>query len=273
MTSMWCFQCGAEYGDDVTTCRECGVGLVDEEPLPVDAVGAEDEAQMAYDLHDWASESRRMLDGLLTSAGVDHAWQGASLIIREDDEEQVDEFVEEVERTTLPTLDPDKEHLGVDLSGWSEDLVGALSERMGLLGIAHEFDMEGDLVLHAEDEAAFDELVEQLSAELEHAEDDADLVELDGVELQGLLTEVFVAADRLRKDPRDPEGVLGMVDHAERLAGVRSPFGIDGVAWRDLRAEVGALDALLRTDEPSDDDDDEIRTRAGALRDRLHRLI
>jgi hypothetical protein len=270
---MWCFQCGAEYGDDETTCRECGVGLVDEEPLPVDAVGAEDEAQMAYDLHDWASESRRMLDGLLTSAGIDHAWQGASLIIREDDEEQVDEFVEEVERTTLPTLDPDKEHLGVDLSGWSEDLVGALSERMGLLGIAHEFDMEGDLVLHAEDEAAFDELVEQLSAELELAEDDADLVELDGVELQGLLTEVFVAADRLRKDPRDPEGVLGMVDHADRLAGVRSPFGIDGATWRDLRAEVGALDALLRTDEPSDDDDDEIRTRAGALRDRLHRLI
>jgi hypothetical protein len=274
VSSRWCFQCGTGYGPGVESCAECGVGLVDTEPKEAEAVGSEDEPQLAYDLHDWASESRRMLDGLLTAAELDHAWQGATLIIREDDETAVDELVEQVETTTLPTLDDDREQVGVDLDGWPEDLVGLLSERLGLLGIPHEFDVDGDLVIHAEDEDAFDEVVDRLTAEAEAGSGEGpELVELDGIELNALLTELFVAADRLRRDARDADGVLGFVSHAEKLATARIPFGIDGATWKSVRTRVATLDGLLRAEDGEAAEDDDIRGQARALRDELHLLI
>src|SRR5258707_990174 len=39
VSSLWCFQCGAEYEPGVETCVECGVGLVTQAPLaPEDAI-------------------------------------------------------------------------------------------------------------------------------------------------------------------------------------------------------------------------------------------
>src|SRR5204862_5192214 len=75
VSSLWCFQCGAEYEPGVETCVECGVGLVTEAPLAPEDVGTSDEEQLAYELHDWSFESRRMLDQLLTGAGLAHSWQ------------------------------------------------------------------------------------------------------------------------------------------------------------------------------------------------------
>ncbi|GIT46118.1 MAG: hypothetical protein Ct9H300mP12_07030 [Acidimicrobiales bacterium] len=57
-------------------CVECGVALVSEPPADPAEVGASDEDQLAYELHEWAGESRRILDQDLTAAGVAHAWQG-----------------------------------------------------------------------------------------------------------------------------------------------------------------------------------------------------
>ena len=90
---MWCFQCGAEYQEGVETCAECGVGLVTEAPLAPEDVGSSDEEQLAYELHDWSFESRRMLDQLLTGAGLAHSWQGATMIVRVDDEDAIDDLV------------------------------------------------------------------------------------------------------------------------------------------------------------------------------------
>lgn len=269
VVSTWCFQCGAEYTDGSESCAECGVGLIDRPPLDPEEVGAEDEQQLAYDLHDWAWESRRMLDQLLTAHDVDHAWQGASLIIREADESVADELVEEVERATLPTLDPEKEQVAVELEGWTEEQVTELSERLGLLGVAHEFDADGDLVFHAEDEPVFDEVVADLEAGREEGGDDG-LAEMDGLQLNALLSELFVATDRLRRDARDADAVLAFVEHAETLAGVRQPFGVDGATWRSLREQVAELDAMLRAD---DTDDADIVAHAGSLREQLHRMV
>src|SRR5216110_2800469 len=96
VSSLWCFQCGAEYEPGVETCVECGVGLVTEAPLAPEDVGTSDEEQLAYALHDWSFESRRMLDQLLTGAGLAHSWQGATMIVRAVDEDAVDDLVEEV---------------------------------------------------------------------------------------------------------------------------------------------------------------------------------
>ena len=61
----WCFQCGIEYAPNVADCLECGVALVDAAPVDAGAVGTSDEEQLAYELHEWAGEARRILDQLL----------------------------------------------------------------------------------------------------------------------------------------------------------------------------------------------------------------
>jgi hypothetical protein len=281
--AMWCFQCGAAYEPDVAVCVECGVGLVPDEPLAPELVGDADEDQVAYELHAWSYESRRMLDQLLTGREIAHAWQGASMIVRADDEDAVDALVDEVEVATLPTLDPEQEHTVYEMAGWTAEQQTELSNRLGMSGVPHEFDVNGDLVVNAGDESAVDSMLDDIEANVEPlgerggSADDADgdgdaseRVDLDGLDVNDLLSTLFGAADRLRRNARDPQGVLGFLDHAPTLERLRTPFGFDRPAWDTVLEATRALHDLLEAD---DSDDDEVRDHAQRLRDLLFGLI
>ncbi len=277
MTLLWCFQCGAEYDASVAACIECGVGLVSEPPLAPENVGTEDEEQLAYEFHDWSFQSRRMLDQLLTSRGVAHAWQGATMIVRAADESAVDDLVEEVEHATLPTLDPELDHVAYEMAGWTAEQQTMLSARLGAQGVPHEFDQNGGLVLHAEDEALVEELLDEIERGALFAastgadgDDTAEVVDLDGLDVNDVLSSLFDATDRLRKNARDANGVLKFLDHAPVVARMGMPFGFERTAWTAIVEQVGTIEALLDDD---DSDDDEIETRAGALRGVLFTLI
>jgi len=272
---MWCFQCGAAYVAGVAVCVECGVGLVEQPPLDVQDVGDADEEQLAYEFHDWSFESRRMLDQLLTGRGVQHAWQGASMIVRADDEATVDELVDHVEVATLPTLDAELEHTVYEMEGWTAEQQTLLSNRLGMRGIPHEFDANGDLVVHAQDETQVDELldeIEELTASGELHTDDADDsdIDLSGLDVNELLSTVFAAADRLRRNARDANGVLGVLDNAPLVEQIPTPFGFDRPDWQTVVGETAALRELLERD---DSEDGDICEHAQRLRDLLFRLI
>ena len=260
----WCFQCGIEYADGVSDCVECGVGLVDEAPVEPAEVGLMVDDQLAYELHEWAGESRRILDQLLTSQGIAHAWQGATLVVSEIDEVAVDLAVEEAEATGGPALDPDAEKLAYDVTGWGADEQTAFSELLGRLGVPHEFDEQGDLVVLAADE----DTIEQALDAFQVAADDRP--ELEGLGANSLLTDLFVACDRLRRDPRDNVGVESLVDLAPVLRGHRPPFGIDPALWNDLGGRSGELADLL-ADGGADGDD--LGARASELTEALRLLI
>jgi hypothetical protein len=273
--TLWCFQCGASYEAGVVACVECGVGLVDEPPLAPEEVGDLDDEQIAYEFHDWSFESRRMLDQLLTGRGVSHAWQGASMIVRVADEEIVDQLVDEVEVATLPTLDAEAEHTVYEMEGWTAENQTELSNRLGAAGIAHEFDANGDLVVHADEEARVDEILDDVeswrpSIAGDGTDDEADLVDMDGLDVNELLSTLFGAADRLRKNARDSQGVLRFLDNAPTLERMRTPFGFEQPAWTTVRQSTRALHDLLDAD---DSDDDDVREHAQQLRDLLFNLI
>jgi hypothetical protein len=273
--TMWCFQCGASYEAGVVACVECGVGLVDEPPLAPEEVGGLDDEQLAYEFHDWSFESRRMLDQLLTGHGIAHSWQGASMIVRAADEEAVDALVDEVEVAALPTLDSEREHTVYEMEGWTAENQTELSNRLGVSGIPHEFDVNGDLVVHAEDEGAVDEILDDIEArgaiEVDGEEDGSvDAVDLDGLDVNELLSTLFGAADRLRRNARDSNGVLGFLDNAPTLEQLRTPFGFERPAWQALVAQTQALHTLLEDD---DSDDDDVQEQAQTLRDTLFELI
>jgi hypothetical protein len=243
--------------------------LVPDAPLAPDEVGGEDEDQLAYEFHDWAYESRRMLDQLLTGRGIVHSWQGASMIVRAVDEDTVDELVEEVEHATLPTLDPELEHVVYEMAGWSAEQQSELSDRLGINGVAHEFDANGDLVAHAADEARIEAILDDIE-ETGLSDDGQESVELDGLDVNELLSKVFNAADRVRRNARDGQGVLGLLDHAPLLARISTPYGFERQSWVAIVELAGKVHELLEDD---DSDDDEIEATAQRLRDALITVI
>jgi len=259
----WCFQCGNEYSMGVEDCVECGVALVAEPPADAAEVGDAHEDQLAYELHEWAGESRRILDQDLTAAGIAHAWQGATLVVRAADEQAVDRAVEGAEEAGGPAIEPGTETVAYEVDGWAADEQSAFSDLLVRLGVPHEFDAEGDLVVRAADEDAVEAALDAFEAGAD------DRPEMEGLDANGLLSDVFVACDRLRRDARDLTGIERLSDLAPVLVGHRPPFGIDGRVWNALGEQTTGLVDLLGTGDP---DPAQVSTAAGDLAGVLRHL-
>ncbi len=221
---------------------------------------------LAYELHEWASQTRSMLAQLLLADQVVHSWQGTTLLAHETVEETVDALIEEVEKAANPELDPEEPQVAFEMEGWSGELQALLAERLGQASVPHEFDGDGDLVCHEADEEQVELVIEDLLAR----NADEGLEELEGLEANDLLSALFEATDRLRRDVRDGAGVMGAVEHGSRLAEAATPFGFSATSWASLRTTAEELVDLLESDDGTDED---IIDLAGRLRDTLQRII
>ncbi|MEM7096106.1 MAG: hypothetical protein AAF567_24080 [Actinomycetota bacterium] len=227
--TVWCFQCGRKYDADVAECPECGVPTIDQAPSSADQVGDEDEDQIAYEFHEWTGQGRSILDGMLTRSHIPHAWQGATLIVREEDEELVDSAVAETEIVAMPTLDLTQETMVYELDELDNEQHARLLRRLGDDGISHAFDRNGDLFVYEKDEERVDGLFEGLD------ESDASEREfgpgVEGADPAEIMSELFIAAGRLRKKPNDAKGVVGLVTNADIAGQLTLPYGMTGDVW------------------------------------------
>ena len=272
VSSLWCFQCGSEYREGVETCVECGVGLVTEAPLSPEEVGSFEEDKLEYELHEWSFESRRMLDQLLTGAGLAHAWQGATMIVRDMDEEAVDALVEEVELATLPTLDPDGEYTVYEMAEWTPEQQSRLANMLGMVGLAHEFDRNGDLVVNVDDEEAVDAVLDRLEDAIARGEpDEPDVIHLDDdLEVNDLLSNAFDSADRIKGNTHDHEAVLEFLEAEAVIDRLAMPYGFERDDWDGIRLILATLRDSLEAEDP---DDDVIVADARRVRDALVQII
>lgn len=255
------------FGVDSNQDDSLGDDPIQDDSLDDDALEDDENGEwLAIELHEWASETRSMLAQLLLADGVVHSWQGTTLLAHESLEEQVDALIEEVEKAETRALDPQRPQLAFEMTGWPEGLQAQLSERLGSAGVPHEFDSDGDLACHEDDEEHVELLIEDLLARA----GDKELEELEGLEANDLLSAMFEATDRLRRDVRDAKGVLGAVTHGQRLAASATPFGFSATTWSALRETADQLVELIDSDHASDK---EIRDLANGLRDTLQRLI
>ncbi len=241
---------------DETSTDEASDGLTDDA----------DGEWLAYELHAWASESRSMLAQLLLADGVNHSWQGTTLLAHESVEEEVDALLEEVEQAEARELDPDEPQIAFEMQGWSGELQALLADRLGRAGVPHEFDADGDLVCHEADEEQVELVIEELLARAS----EEGLEELDGLEANDLLSALFEATDRLRRDVHDAKGVLRVLQHGRRLTQTATPFGFEATKWQSLRDSAADLCDLI---EAEDVDDADISELAATLRATLHGLI
>ena len=276
-------------------------GVADED-TGEDAGDGETGEWLAYELHEWSLESRVMLQQLLTVDNVVHSWQGTTLMVHESLEEQVDSLVDEVDETerakeaTSRPIGPEDALTAFELAEWPEALRAELVQRLVQARVPHILDTAGDAVGDAVggDAVAGDgvggdavgdesgevcdllvrevdeERVELLIDDLLAREEEAQFEELDGLEVNELLSDLFVACDRLRRDPGDLERVLGVTASARRIVGVRTPFGFSAPSWRNLRNSVSELLDLV---ESEDTDSDDLRELAHRMSDTLRTLV
>ena len=262
---------------------------------------------LAYEFHEWSLESRVMLQQLLTVDQVVHSWQGTTLMVHESLEATVDGLVEEVEETEeakeaiARPIGSDEPLTAFELADWPEALRDELMERLVQARVPHILDIEGDIEGDAEGDTesgagdsgaadvhgreagaepgpvcdllvreADEERVEVVIDDLLAREEEADFEEMDGLEVNRLLSDLFMACDRLRRDPRDFDGLRGVMAHARRVATVRTPFGFAAPSWRNLRTAAGDLLAMV---EDEDSDAEDLRELAHRMSDTLRMLI
>ncbi|OWY62064.1 hypothetical protein B7486_60420 [cyanobacterium TDX16] len=254
-----------EAGDDGTEGEAAAAkgdgGDDDHEPPPGE------HTQVAYELDTWAGDQRTMLDGMLEKEGIPRAWEGGTLVVGAQHEEDVDELVEAAEYAFQPPLDPDAPKVVYGVGDWDDLEVDRLVDLVTEAGIPYEWDDQGDLMVLEADEERTEQIFDQLEAE---QDDGASPKGSAGLEATEVLSELFVACDRLAKDAEDHEGVLSLVD-ASKLAGrIPLPFGFDPEVWAEIVAKANALRKLFEDDV---DDDDEIRERATDLRTILREYV
>jgi hypothetical protein len=227
--------------------------------------GGDDVSRVSYDCSPWAGETRRLLAGMLHNQEIAHVWEGTVLVVRRGDEAAVDELVEEVVATAVEALDPELPTVAYEISVLPAATQNEVVQALASEGIPHEWDTEGDIVIHERDAVRLEELLEDLTLEVDPGGDEGE-IDLDGLELHDRLTDLFVAADRLVHDPGERRASHDLLDADEALDGVGVPFGFDRGDWQevlDASAELvaavreaaergGPLHELLSTDDADD---------------------
>lgn len=222
-----------------------------------------DEIELTYELDDWSAESRDLLDRLLTSNGITHAWQGGTLSVNGTDEAVVDGLIDEVQVTELPTLDPEAAKVVYEVAEWSPEDRADLTDALAEEGVRHVFDDMGDLVVEAIDEDRVDAIVEDLT-------DDEDEEDEEAPAASDVLSALFIAADKLRKNPRDGRTIGAAIEEASAVIAMSPPYGFERATWAKVGLRAGKLRTVLEAD---GGDDEEVVTAAEELRELLHPMV
>jgi hypothetical protein len=316
MAVLRCPDCGDLYLVATDRCESCGAALAEvAERAPVATEGRRSSVGTGehepWELHEWTMEGRRLLDGMLTSAEIPHAWQGSTLLAPVVEHDHVSALIDEVAESDA-RIGVDEEadggsdedevdeveveadgvgagaggEVGYDLSGWDDlargDLVAALAEA----GIEHRWDADDDLVVAAGDEEKVDAVFAQLAPDLD---EDGDLDDDglddaldggvdDGLLVQETLSALFIAADRLQHNPLDGTSSRDVIEARDTARTLRLPFGFERLQWQGILTAADELVASVQP--PADDDgrpprpdDDAIREAAVDLRRRLRDVV
>jgi hypothetical protein len=283
-----CPSCGDLYLAAVDACADCGATLGPvEEPTgeresravggeadaPIEAAGG--EGHSTWSLETWTMEGRRLLDGMLANADIPRTWQGSTLVAPGPERARVQEMVDTVgagdarvgaDAAALAAVDAgaaQDETVGYEVSDWPDEALDRLSAMLDDRSVPHGWDDDGDLVVSAAHEETVDALFSELS-------DDGDPLDQGGPDALELLSELFLAADRLARNALDSAAARAVHSVAQQLATRRLPFGFVPAVWSDIVSRAAQLSAAIDDDEL---DDDQLEADAAALRDTVRDYV
>ena len=230
-------------------------------------IGPEDDLT-AFELGEWPETLRAELMERLVQARVPHMIDTGGDTDPEDDADSGEGSGPDV--GSVGGMDPG---MGMDFGQGSGDGEHRNDGDDSIEDDGFEQGEVCDLLVRAADEERVELVIDDLLAR----EEEASFEELEGLEVNDLLSSLFVACDRLRRDPGDPEGTRGVTTHARRLAGVRTPFGFSAPDWRNLRNAAVELLELVEGQGIGDDGVEDVRVEgedpsADDLRELAHRM-
>lgn len=267
----WCFQCGLDYAPDVAECVECGVPTVGHPPTSLDGVADDDAAHLAYELHAWNGPARAAVENALHRANLAHGWQGPTLLVREDDEDAVDDIIGRVddEMVTDATAGVSTEggRVGFDLGARNAELHQLVAAKLTEEGVDFELMGNGFLLVPTELEDTVGDWVEDIQDRLRATDTFGRGV--DGVDGHKVVEALFVAADTLRRNCRDARSQRELLDNTSLAHDLKLPFGYEAPMWRSVLDQAAVLAALVEDAA----EDAMIEDEAKRLRDMLHPYV
>jgi hypothetical protein len=247
-----------------------------------------DATRVYYDLAAWTFDQQAELAAAMADAEIQHAWDDTELMVPEDSEQAADLVIAEVEARLGIESDPAAnevaaQHPGAialtdgvptteyDLDEWPAADRQALTH--ALEGASIPFNWDGNVLLVGTgDESIVEALLDEIERG-EYVDLDADgegSVEGDGQLAQPppeVLTTFFLASERLRRDPLDPDGLEQLLLATDVAEPEQPPFGVQPRLWQKTCELADQLaDALVDDDEP---DLDAAKSAAEALYDLL----
>jgi hypothetical protein len=224
-----CPWCGAEYGVADTRCWDCRLGLTDAPEPTLPDTGGDDD-EVGFELEEWSAGERGRLSAGLRERAIPFRWEpGLTLVVREADEELVDVLLDDMESDS-------------DAAGGGDD----------------DFEDEDD-----------DEGRDGDGDEDDDDDDDGDDGGDGGERAQAAMGDLFVAADRLIQRPDDGRVAERLVAATTVVQGSRPPYGIEPVAWLQIRELASAAVEVLE----SDAGDESVAREARTLRDALRPYV
>jgi hypothetical protein len=295
MKMLVCPVCSTEYEDWSTKCLNCGVALVAVGD-PLDPLSLPEEEQVIYEVGAWPLDVQATVAQVMAESGIPHAWDGTDLVVHLDDEAQVDTLLEDVEReaglatadeggaggSEAPGEDGDGAVLGEDgdegslgellyeLNEWAdherERLTGALRDA----GIPFRWEGATTLVVADHDEERVEAVLDEVEFPDALAVEDRPPGGEDVEARAELLSELFLAADRLKSNPLDSQGVAMLRDAVEEADAAVPPYGFDRQVWSVLVERANELVELINDNDTTVEDAEE---HAQALRDLLRPYV
>lgn len=230
-----------------------------------------DAESVHYDLGNWTVDQRAAVAEVFAEAEVPHAWVGDEVVVPAELEEVADVLLDRLEQefgvdgsanaghVSSRTLDEasDDEITEYELDEWADGERSRLGELLVASGIP--FRWEGALLVTlTEFEDTVDELLDAVEA------GDVTIVDSPGSgyatvsvarsEVSGeTLTQMFLAAERLQRDPLDADGLAMLVRVLDDVEDGGIPFGVPVPAWRQALELADQLaDALAGGDIPDE---------------------
>ena len=245
MATRTCPDCGAQYVASVRRCIDCDVVLTDPVANSAEATvsppaGAPvgDGDQIGYELEGWGNQLKVALEGMLDRADIRRVWEAGALVVSAADESTVDELIATVEGEDVDELlDSDEERVAFEIEGLDADGQAELDARLLADGIGHAWTDDDELLVAIEDEERVAAIIEGV---LDGVTD-----EVDGLAAQEVLSELFVAVDRLVKSPLDKKLATTYLKAADGLDSIGVPYGFAAGDWQRLRDEIAQLGQLV----------------------------
>ncbi len=258
-----------QSGDEAQQDRAASGEPYDFDPNDPDVV------KVHYDVSGWNFDQRAELSEALAEAELPHVWDGDELVVPEVVEVRVDALFDELDKVLGPfaiALDDDAESTEFGLDEWSDADRSVLTEALIASEVPHRWDGT-TVVVAADAEHAVDDLLDAIEAgELLGDGGDADVAAPEGA-----LSTMFLAANRLAKDPMDAAARHDLLELAPLVDAKTPPYGM---AHRPWAGAVGGVDAIVElinhdanTGSPGDTAESDIIGAAQELRSLLRPYV